>query len=231
MFQQILFLQWKGSRYGLLPLALLAFGLPIVAVQGLVPGVGAPEAASVRASILLFTLQGWAPAFPGLAFALGATLALMVWNGDHRGEHVYPLSLPLPRWKYVLLKGGAGAVLLCLPVALLWLGSLLATSFTDIPEGLRAYPSAITFRFLLASLVAFAVFFALAAGTMRTAVALLCAWVGFLILGELLPPFLGEALNMPALESWSLLEWILESSTVWPGPFEVYTGNWMLIDV
>jgi hypothetical protein len=231
MFQQILFYQWKGSRWGMLPFVLAAFGLPILAVQGLLPVAGVPESESVRASQLLLTLQTWAPVFPGLAAAVGSALALMIWNGDHRGEHVYPLTLPLPRWKYVLLKGGAGWVLLLMAVAVFWIGCLLATSFTGIPEGLRAYPSAITFRFLLAATLAFTFFFALAAGTMRTAVGVLCAWVGLVLAGELLLPFLGSALNVVPLENWRFMDWFLGVATSWPGPFEVYAGNWMLIDV
>jgi hypothetical protein len=231
MFQQILFYQWKGSRWGILPFVLAAFALPILAVQGLVPEIGSPETQSVRATQLLLSLQGWTPVFPGLAAALGSVVALLIWNGDHRGDHVYPLTLPLPRWKYVLLKGGAGWVLLFVGAGVFWIGCLLATSFTAIPEGLRAYPTAVTFRFLLAATMAFAIIFALAAGTMRTAVIALCAWVGLLVAGELIPPLLGVALNIPALERWSFLEWFLDMATTWPGPFEVYAGNWMLIDV
>lgn len=126
---------------------------------------------------------------------------------------------------------GAGALLLLLPVFLFWIGCLLATSFTEVPEGLHAYPNAIAFRFLLASLVAYAVFFALAAGTMRTAMVILTVLVAILILGEVAPPFLGELAGLNALREFSLLEWFLHSALEWPGPFEVFTGNWMLIDV
>lgn len=231
MFRQILFLNWMGSRFGLLPFLVVAFALPILSVQGITTDPSIPGSVTVRASQLLDTLQFWTPVFPAFAFALGTVLALLVWNWDHRGEHVYALSLPLARSRYVAMKMGAGALLLLAPVLLFWIGSLLAVSFTEIPEGLRAYPNAIAFRFLLASLIAYSVFFALAAGTMRTAVIILTAWVGLLILGELLPPVLGEILGVRAVYDFSLLGWLLHSSMDWPGPFEVYAGNWMLIDV
>lgn len=231
MFRQILFLNWMGSRFGILPFLVGAFALPILAVQGITPDPSLTPSVTVRASQLLYTLQFWTPVFPAFAFALGTVLALLVWNWDHRGEHVYALSLPLARTRYVAMKMGAGTLLLLAPVVLFWIGSLLAVSLTDIPEGLRAYPNAIAVRFLLASLIAYSVFFALAAGTMRTAIILLTGWIGLLVLGELLPPFLGEILGMKAISNFSLLEWFLHSSLGWPGPFQIYAGNWMLIDV
>ena len=231
MFKQILFLNWKSVRFGMLPFLVAAFALPILAVQGVSLDSSLPESATIRATQLLYTLQFWTPVFPGFAFALGAVLALLIWNWDHRGEHVYALTLPLPRSRYVAMKMGAGALLLLVPVLVFWVGSLLATSFIEIPEGLRTYPNAIAFRFFLASLIAYAVFFALAAGTMRTAIILLTVWVGFLVIGQIVPPVLGEMFRFQALYEFSLLDWLLRSSLDWPGPFEVYSGNWMLIDV
>lgn len=231
MFRTLLHLNWKSARLGLLPFLIAAFALPILSVQRITLQPGIPESASVRASQLLFTLQFWTPVFPALAFALGTVLALLVWNWDHRGDHVYPLTLPLSRPRYVGLKMGTGALLLLFPVFLFWIGSLLATSFTEIPEGLRAYPNAIAFRFLLAALIAYAVFFALASGTMRTAILLLTTLVALMILGELVPSFLGGLLGHEAVRDFSLMEWLLHSSLEWPGPFQVYSGNWMLIDV
>jgi hypothetical protein len=231
MFKQILFLNWMGTRRGLLPFLVAAFALPILAVQGITVDPAIPESATIRASQLLYTLQFWTPVFPAFAFAVGTVLALMVWNWDHRGEHVYALTLPMARSQYVAMKMGAGVLLLLLPVVLFWVSCLLATSLTEIPEGLRAYPNAIAFRFFLATLIAYAVFFALAAGTMRTAIILLTALVAILVLGELIPPFLGELIQFQALGEFSLLDWLLNASLEWPGPFEVYSGNWMLLDV
>lgn len=231
MFREILFLSWRGSRWGLLPFLLAAFALPIMAVQGLSPDPSGPASSTVRTTEILYLVQFWAPLFPALAFALGATLALLVWNWDHRGEHVYALTLPLPRPRYVLMKMGAGGLILLLPAVLLWLGCVLGTGFTRIPEGLHAYPHALSFRFLLAALVAYALFFALAAGTMRTTLYLLAGWLALLFLGQVVPPFLGEVFHFQPLYEFSLVEWLLTAVLDWPGPFEVYTGNWMLIDV
>ena len=231
MFQQILFVNWKAARFGMIPFIMAAFALPLLSVRSLRFGVSLPESASLQGARLLTGISGWAHLYPALAFALGTVLALVVWNWDHRGEHVYALSLPVPRWKYVLLKMGAGATLLLVPVLALWIGSLLAVSITEIPDGLRGYPTAITFRFLLATLISFAVFFALAAGTMRTAVLLLIAWVLLLFLGETVVPFLGRVWGQAGLEDFHLLRWMLNAALSWPGPFEVMAGNWMLIDV
>jgi hypothetical protein len=235
MFRQILFVTWKATRFGMIPFIMAAFGLPLLSVQGVrhaaAAGVPLEDGRITTGAEVLEWVTEWSHLYPALALALGAVLALLVWNWDHRGTHVYPLSLPLPRWKYVLLKMGAGGVLLLIPVGVLWLGSLLAVSTVEIPDGLRAYPTAITFRFLLATLIAFAVFFALAAGTIRTAVILLIVWIALVFLGEGVPPILGGLLDMPRLSRFHFLDWILNTSMSWPGPFEVFAGNWLLIDV
>jgi len=127
MFKQILFLNWKSARFGVLPFLVAAFALPILAVQGVSLDPSLPESATIRAAQLLYTLQFWTPVFPGFAFALGTVLALLIWNWDHKGEHVYALTLPLPRSRYVAMKMGAGALLLLVPVLVFWVGSLLAT--------------------------------------------------------------------------------------------------------
>jgi hypothetical protein len=231
MFRKILFLNWMGSRYGLLPFFVTAFALPILAVQGTAISPDRPVSMTVRASEILQVLGIWTPAFPGFAFILGTVLALLIWNWDHKGDHVYSLSLPMARSHYVAYKMGAGALLLLIPVILFWIGCHLAVGFLDIPDGLKAYPNAIAFRFFLASLVAYALFFALAAGTMRTAIILLTAWVVLIFLGEVVPPIIGEMFHFQPMYEFSFIEWLLRASISWPGPFEVYSGNWMLIDV
>src|SRR5205823_857995 len=107
--------------------------------------------------------------YPVLAAALGLLVAIATWAPDHRGRHVHALSLPLPRWRYVLLRFGAGATLLAAPIVAVSAGALLATWSATIPAGLQGYPGALAIRFALAVLVAYAVFFAVSAGTARTA--------------------------------------------------------------
>ncbi len=230
MFQQILLLHWKTVRFGLVPFILAAFAAPLLAIQGMTPIMGDSDGSSVRAGWMLSQMLSWAPIFPLLATLVGIVVALSAWNSDHRGDHIYALTLPLPRWHYVGLKMGAGMVILLVPVFAFWLGSLLATASVQIPEGLRAYPGAVSFRFLLASLILYALLFALAAGTMRTALWVIGTFTALAVLGGIVPDFLAGTL-FPSLEGWSFLEWFVESALEWPGPFEVISGNWMLIDV
>jgi hypothetical protein len=230
MFRQMLFVHWKGVRFGLIPFILAAFGLPLLAVQGVTAGPGSPEASTIQAARLLGQMQQWLPLFPLLATVTGVTLALSAWAWDHRANHVYALTLPVARWEYVGMKMAAGALLLLLPVAAFWTGSLLATSALEIPEGLRAYPTAVAFRFFLAALTLYSLLFALAAGTLRTAIWILGGFVSLAVLGGILPDFLAESF-FPALEGWSFLDWFVDAILDWPGPFEVLTGNWMLVDV
>ena len=231
MFGQFLFVNWKATRFGLIPFLMAAFGLPLLTVQRVRFLTSLQETSTRMEAELIHAVSTWSHLYPALAFALGTVFALMVWNGDHRGGHVYPLSLPLPRWKYVLYKMGAGALILLVPVFIFWVGCLLAVSVAEIPDGMRGYPTAITFRFLLTTVLFFSVFFAMAAGTMRTAIALLVAWILLLFLGETLPPLIGGQLGIPALEDFRFLRWFLPAAQRWPGPFEVLAGNWMLIDV
>ncbi|MBK6422984.1 MAG: hypothetical protein IPF77_12355 [Gemmatimonadetes bacterium] len=65
-------------------------------------------------------------------------------------------------------------------------------------------------------------FFAVAAGTSRTAawvLALLAAWV----LAQVLLSSVGAQVD--------LVGPVLDRLFTWPGPFDVFTGRWVLIDV
>jgi hypothetical protein len=128
----------------------------------------------------------------------------------------------VPRWNYVLLRFGAGALLLLAPVVALWAGALVATSAAAIPPGLQAYPSVLALRFALAVLVAYAVLFAASSATARTA--------GY-VLGALGALILLEVLLAVAEVDVSILGPALLRVFLWPGPLEIFTGRWMLIDV
>jgi hypothetical protein len=218
VFRQILFTQWKWAGIGVVVAGVAAFALPILTVQQ--AGVADPTWLDARA--LLPVLEEWSRAYPALAMAIGLLLGTTAWSRDHRNQHVYALSLPLPRWHYVLLRYGAGLVLLGVPAVTLWLGSVLAASMASVPPGLQAYPHALGLRFALAALVAYSLFFAISAGTARTAGYVLSI-VGVLLVGQLLLQIAGAEAN--------LVTPVFDRMITWPGPFDIFVGRWMLIDV
>lgn len=225
MLRSMIFIHWKQANLALLPFVVAAFGLPLLSVQGLGDGFADPW----RNYQALAAAQLWLPLYPILAAAVGVTLALTAWNWDHQLGHQHALSLPMPRWRYALLKLGAGVALALVPTLAFWVSAHLAASSVTLPEGLRTYPDALAFRFLLAVLVSYAALFAAAAGTVRTTLIVVTALLGLLFVAgmasDLLIPF------FPSLTGSNLTTWILQGMVERPGPFAVFTGNWSLIDV
>ena len=217
MFRAILYTQWKWSRLVLLLATLAAFALPLLSVQSARQTMGYWEIRQVLGAV-----QGWGVLYPVLASAIALIVAMVAWTPDHRGRHVYALSLPLPRWHYALLRFAAGATLLAAPVLAVWLGGIVATSLAVIPAGLHAYPTMLAARFALATLVVYSIFFAISAGTVRTAGYFLGA-LGLLVAFEGVANAAGAEIH--------LFEKLVVLLIVWPGPFDVLTGRWMLIDV
>lgn len=228
MYRSMLFLHWKQIRHGLVLMAMASFALPLMAVNGL----GAPAnlgGSGFQAYGLVSQIESFLPFFPVLAGLVGITLGLSAWNWDHQLKHVYPLSLPLTRWEYTLGKMLAGVTLSLVPVLGMWLGAHLAVASIALPPGLNAYPNALAVRFFFAVLLSYSLAFAIAAGTVRTAVTLGAVVFGFIVFGsianDLLEPRFDLFTRVHIVET--VLIWALEA----PGPFEVFAGNWSLIDV
>ena len=218
MFRQILYTQWKWTRLAILLGVLAGFALPLLSVQH----ISVPAPSHWEAREMLGRLQAWGVLYPALATTLAVVVAMASWAADHRGRHVYALSLPAQRWYYALLRFQAGAILLIAPVLTLWVGAMVASSMITIPPGLHAYPTILAVRFALALFVAYAAFFAISAGTARTA--------GY-ILGILAVLVAAQLLAKAADVEFSLLGWLWDRLSLWPGPLDVFTGRWMLIDV
>jgi hypothetical protein len=218
MFKAILYTQWKWSRAVVMLSVVIAFTLPIMSVQR----AGITEPSRWETQELLHAIEMWSVWYTLLAAGLGLLVATTAWAQDHRGRHVYALSLPIPRWHYAMLRFAAGSLLLAAPVVALWIGALLATATAQIPPGLNAYPNALALRFALAAFVAYSVFFAISAGTTRTAGYVL-AVVGALVVTQVMM----EASGMGG----GLVEVLFDRVITWPGPLEIFTGRWMLIDV
>ncbi len=218
MFKAILYTQWKWSRVVVALSVVLAFALPIMSVQR----AGITEPSRWEVQDLLRTIEMWSVWYAVFAAGLGLLMATTAWAQDHRGRHVYALSLPIPRWQYAMLRFTAGSLLLAAPVVALWIGALLATAMAQIPPGLNAYPSALALRFALAAFMAYSIFFAISAGTTRTA-AYVLAVIGALVVTQVML----EASGMYG----GLVEVLFDRVITWPGPLEIFTGRWMLIDV
>src|SRR3989440_1343447 len=218
MFRVMLYSQWKWTRLIVALGSIAAFALPLVSVQGAARADSNP----LQAGELLQAVQSWGTLYPVLAAALGLLVAIATWAPDHRGRHVHAMSLPLARWRYVLLRFGAGTTLLAAPVIAVSAGALLATWSATIPAGLQGYPVALAVRFALAVLVAFAVFFAVSAGTARTA-GIVLALIGGVMLVQVVANVARVDLDLMGKLQLLVLNW--------PGPLAIFTGRWMLIDV
>jgi hypothetical protein len=214
----VLSTQWQWSRLLLVPAVVVAFTMPVLSVQ---PFNDAAASGFVVRE-MLDRMSRWAPVYPLLSAALGVLLATTAWSADHRGRHVYQLSLPIPRWKFVLYRLAAGLVLLTFPIGALWFGAMIAGAAAEIPPSLEVHAHALAGRFLLASLLSYSVFFAITSGTTRTAGIVLGLAV-VLALVQLLLRLFGSPID--------LVGPILDAVIQWPGPLAVFGGRWMLIDL
>jgi hypothetical protein len=218
MFGVTLYSQWKWSRLIVLLGTVTGFALPIISLQG----AASADRGALPAGDLLQAVQSWGTLYPVLAAALGLLVAIATWAPDHRGRHVHALSIPVPRWRYVLLRFGGGVVLLGVPMLAVLLGAVLATWSASIPAGLQGYPVDLAVRFALAVLVAFAVFFAISAGTARTA-GIILGLIGSVIAVQIIANVANVDLDLFGGLQLAILNW--------PGPLAIFTGRWMLIDV
>ena len=217
MFRSILYTQWKWARIALIVIAVAAIAVPIGSVRA-IGGVVMPDTVTEA----LNTMRVWSVLYTLLAANAGLILAISAWAADQRGHHVYALSLPVPRWHYVLMRFGAGLVLLLVPAVLLWIGAIIASSIVVLPAGLASYPGALALRWLLAAFVAYALFFAISSGTARTA-GLVLGLLGGLVLADMMLALMDKPMVV--------IEFVFSRMFEWPGVFEVFTGRWMLIDV
>jgi len=214
MFRAIAVTQWKWTRTVALLATVAAFSLPLAALQS------ARQASTPLEFIA--AMQAWGLGYALLAAGVGLAVALAAWGHDHQGRHVYALSLPVSRSHYALLRFGSGAVFL-VPVAVgLFLGCLAVVASGAIPEGLHAFPVSLTLRFVFASFVAYAIFFAIGSGTTKTAAVVLGV-----IAAILLVQFFLSALNV----DFDLLGRVGDFVFIRPGILSVFSGRWMLIDV
>jgi len=214
MFRAVLRTQWKWTRVAVLVCLVLAFAMPLVSLRSATMARSPQE--------LISAMAAWGIGYATLAASLGLIVAWLAWASDHRGHHVYALALPVPRWRYVLLRFAAGVVLLLPVVVALGVGTALAVAVTNVPTGLHTYAVAVCLRFAFAALVSFAIFFAISAMTARAASYILGAIVVVLV-----AEFTTDAVGL----HWQVGSHVLDFLIAYPGILSVFNGRWMLIDV
>ncbi len=217
MYHVLLLDQWKAVRLPIALACIVAFTIPILSVQ-----FATAEFTFSTAPLLLSSQVQWGLAYPVLAAGVGLLLGTSAWSRDHRADHVYAMSLPLPRSQYALLKFGAGLLIVVPVVVAIGVGTISASLSATVPEGLTAYPIALTIRFALTTAMAFAIFFAIASGTPRIAgIVLGGATVVTVAMLFLTTVGYGDSIVRPFLT-------ILLGPA---SPFNAFGGRWMLIDV
>jgi hypothetical protein len=217
MFAAILRTQWKWTRGAALLGFVLGFAIPLLSLFSLrSTSVGFAAASVVR------EMQQYGILYAVLAGASGLACAMLSWGHDHRGRHVYALSLPITRSRYAAMRLGAGALFLLVPAAGVLLGSLIGVATAAIPTGLHAYPLSLTLRFVLASFVAYAMISAISASSTKASSYVLGGIAAVLVL-----LFLLSIADVGQQVVW----WTGQALFAERGVLSVFTGGWMLIDV
>jgi hypothetical protein len=214
VFRAILVTQWKWSRAAVLLASIAAFLIPLVSIA-------VASANDITPRAMVSAMEGVGPAYAVLAGGLGLSLAMLAWGPDHRGRHVYALSLPVERSRYSLMRLAAGGTFLLPPVGALLIGGTLVSVSGAVPFGLHAYPVLLALRFGFAAAVAYAVFFAISASTPRTA---------GMILGAMAAVGLAQYAVFVAGSDADILNPISEWLFGPAGFLSVFSGRWTLID-
>jgi hypothetical protein len=215
MWMSIFESQWRWTRGMSLLGVLLGFGIPLLSLR--------TATAAESTATFVTTMQAWGVAYAIAAAAVGLMTAIAAWGYDHRLRHVYALSLPIARWKYVLFRFSAGLVLLLLPVFALFVSCEIVAHSSLVPDVLHAYPFALTLRFAFALLVAYAIFFAISSATGRTAGFILGA-IAVILVAQIL-------LSTTSISSVNLIGHAVDLIFATPGLLAVFAGRWTLIDV
>lgn len=219
MFAEVLRAQWRGSRLAVVILAVLAFAAPLTTVYW---GGELASSSSDRVAYWLAAAERIAALLPYLALLVGVAAGFLAWAPDHAGRHVYALSLPVSRARFVTLRFAAGALITLGPAGALLVGAVLAALSVSLPEGIHAYPVQLTLRFALAALTIYAIIFALSIATKRAQL-VVAGLLGGVILADVILAAWGVGTSVTV----TTLFWL----TTWPGPLSILAGSWTLFDV
>ncbi|MBI3567843.1 MAG: hypothetical protein HY084_06530 [Gemmatimonadetes bacterium] len=217
MYRHMFAVQWKWARAPLAALCVLGMMVPALAMR---VGLTSYVSATPRDLTSFTAALGVGLAF--LAIVTGAAVQSAGSWPDVHGKYVYALSLPIAWREYLFHRTLIGLTLLLLPALAVWLGGWLAVATVPLPDTLHTYAGGVAFRFLLASVLSFAVWTALVqlSGRRVTLVALLC------LLALLVTPLVLSAIGLD-LSSGGSWNWLIDP----PSPVSVFVSRWALIDV
>jgi len=217
MFRAILSSQWRESRLAVILLAGLVLAFPFLSLRG-----AASASNPWSAWDLLRASTAWSPSYPIVALTAALALATGAWMPDRRGRHVYALTLPIARSRYLLLRFAAGLLLILAIGAVLGLGAAVASARTPLPPMLHAYPIGLALRFCLAGVAAYTLLFSLIGLTPRTARLIVAGCLLLIILAVV-----ADLLNL----KWNPLVEVLDAIFGPYSPLAAFRARWMLIDV
>lgn len=219
MLTAILRMQWRASR---LVLLIIALGLAIVPFQLLRSPEGTRGAYAIGELVNRSIMFG--AVLQSSTVMLGLIIAMACWQSDLRTRHVYALSLPVARSKYVLMRFIAGLALHVPVAAVLAMAGVVAVAMAPLPPVLHAYPLALAFRWLLGGWTVFSLIFVLLSMSQRAARILVTVLLTVVVVDLAL-----AALGVT--DTPYLIESFVDFLKHEVGPFGSFASRWMLIDV
>lgn len=220
MFRAMLRAQWIWSRAMMLAFFAAGFALPVVSVPmaqrgvlGVLPASGLVQVGQIVGLLVAITVC-----------VASVALVLQNWSADERGRHIYALSLPIERRRYLAYRLGGGFLLLAAIALVIWLGGMAASWLLELPDSLRAYPASLALRALMAAWLVHALAFLVRFGFGLRANRVLAGGVIVVAVILILP-----------VESFpGRLQWISlgARALVQPGgPLGILVSQWSFIDV
>ena len=220
MFRAILYTQWKWSRPVILLAVIVGGWLPINALRSW----PYKTMESYHIPSLYRSISSAGLGYQLLALAVAVVVAISAWQADAHGKHVYALSLPIARWKFVLLRFAAGASLLGAVAVAVGLFGGVAAALAPLPPMLHAYPIGLAVRFWLGSLIPFGLIFALLVSSSRRVRIVVAAVATLFVVDWLLAAF-------GVTETTVMTRWLFDSLYEGGGPLTAFLTRWMFIDV
>lgn len=220
MFRAVFYSQWKWARPIIVLGALIAGYIPVEALRSM-PFKSADTyyIPALYQSVTIASVY-----YQLLALVVAVVVAISAWQADGQRQHVYAMSLPVPRWHFVLLRFGAGAALIGIVAVAVTLFGGVAAAVAPLPPMLHAYPVGLGLRFWLGALVPFSAIFALLASSPKRVRTIVVAFVVIVIVDMMLA-------SVGVTQRPVILSSILDAVYSGRGPLAAFLSKWMLIDV